>query len=124
MGYGTWGFLWGERIEAQFRAGAAVRNGVGLPNLARYAAEWVLLPPEAHEFVNKSRLSKALAPKGTSSPSAALGVAATNWSIMQIGSWVMAHVDVRKGMPSVELSREEFAKARPARQPVRAGVLL
>jgi hypothetical protein len=61
MGYGTWGFLWGERIEAQFRAGAAVRNGVGLPDPARYAAGPVLLPPEGHEFVNKSRLSKALA---------------------------------------------------------------
>jgi len=36
----------------------------------------------------------------------------------------MAPVDVRRGMPSVELSREEFAKARLARQPVRAGVLL
>ena len=45
--------LGGQRIERQSRAGAAVRNRLGPPDVPRYAARRVLLQRDAHEFVNK-----------------------------------------------------------------------
>jgi hypothetical protein len=48
-------------LEQQRRAGLLAC----LPDAPRYAVAGVLLPSGGHEFVNKSRRSNALPPRGT-----------------------------------------------------------
>jgi hypothetical protein len=70
MGYGTWVSSWVSGFGGNLGHGPGF--AILLPDVPRYAAARVLLPPDAHEFVNKTRLSKALTPKGTAHPAAAL----------------------------------------------------
>jgi hypothetical protein len=49
------GFLLGKRgFDGSLERQSPFAIGVGLPDVPRYAVERALLPPRAHEFVNKS----------------------------------------------------------------------